>query len=729
LTMLDKSRTYALAREHGIPVPQTIPLRDRDQLEAAMEEIEFPCVLKPAHSHLFARRARTGAKVSVVNSPAELRATFERLSALELDVFVTEVVYGLSDEFVSYYGYLDAEGQSLLSFTKRKIRQNPPGFGIGTYHESTDDPEVAELGLRFLRAVGLKGLGNLEFKRDARSGELKLIECNPRFTLSNELIRASGVDLALFSYNRAAGYPTTPVTSYRVGMRLWDPFNDLRAFIAYRRLGELSAWEWLGSLMYPQHFPAFRTSDPLPALARAASRLRNGRSRGQSPRQAPSTRSTEPPAPVKPVRREAEVWGANPGSLVPRPRGVNRLIEELAGSSSRGRAVAARLDLLHSTGVGPMWRRVRAERQFSAFGSDVRDAVYERIWADAADSCAAEFTRLGTGLFQLDRAGASTRVYHQMVELDNPATLQVALDKVLVQRLMAAADVSHAEYLEWSADDPAPALAFLARADGLCVVKPAAGTAGGHGVTPGIESPEDLLRARLYSATGGGRLLIERQVEGAVYRLLFLDGELLDTVRTLPTSLTGDGRSTIEALIVRENERRVAGRGDAGLSLIGASLDMLLTLRRAQLKLSSVLPAGQRVAIRVATNDHAAQDSTTWRGHISSELIDQARAATQAVGLHLGTVEVITTDIARPLAETGGIVAEVNGTPGLHHHYLVADPDRATRVAIPILEHLLSRKTTGERGGAPARRSEPAPWSSGPERLAGPDSEPIERRA
>jgi hypothetical protein len=33
----------------------------------------------------------------------------------------------------------------------------------------------------------------------------------------------------------------------------------------------------------------------------------------------------------------------------------------------------------------------------------------------------------------------------------------------------------------------------------------------------------------------------------------------------------------------------------------------------------------------------------------------------------------------------------VNGTPGLHHHYLVADAERATRVAIPVLERLLSR--------------------------------------
>jgi D-aspartate ligase len=37
-------------------------------------------------------------------------------------------------------------------------------------------PEVAEAGLRFLRAIGPRGMAHAEFKRDSRDGELKLIE-------------------------------------------------------------------------------------------------------------------------------------------------------------------------------------------------------------------------------------------------------------------------------------------------------------------------------------------------------------------------------------------------------------------------------------------------------------------------------------------------------------------------------------------------------------------------
>jgi len=35
------------------------------------------------------------------------------------------------------------------------------------------------------------------------------------------------------------------------------------------------------------------------------------------------------------------------------------------------------------------------------------------------------------------------------------------------------------------------------------------------------------------------------------------------------------------------------------------------------------------------------------------------------------------------------VVLEVNTTPGVHYHYLVSDPSRAARVAIPLLAAVL----------------------------------------
>ena len=74
---------------------------------------------------------------------------------------------------------------------------------------------------------------------------------------------------------------------------------------------------------------------------------------------------------------------------------------------------------------------------------------------------------------------------------------------------------------------------------GPCVVKPANGTGGGAGVICGVESPDDLGRAFLTAGSFDENVLVERAVEGTEYRLLFLDGELLDVVCRARPSVEG----------------------------------------------------------------------------------------------------------------------------------------------------------------------------------------------
>ncbi len=660
LDMLDKDATHALARQHDIPVAGTWPLRDQRDVDAVVAKASFPCVLKPVHSHVFARQVKTGAKVLTVASAAELQQTFQAMSGLGVELSVIEVITGADDEYVSYYAYLGEKGEPLLELTKRKLRQNPPRFGIGTYHAMSHDAELAELGLRFFAAVGLRGLGNVEFKRDGRDGNLKLIECNARFTMSNELIRRAGVDLALFSYNRLTGRPLPAVDSYREDLRLWDPVNDTRAFLAYRRNGDLTFADWGASLLHRQCFPVARLDDPVPCVVRQG----------------------------KGVGRRL----ASRAPAVPAASAISRV-----RSTRQVRALAARLDLGQAVGPRYVWRRVRAERDLGGWAGRVRNEIYERIWHDAAEASGAHSQALTAGMFELTRDGARTRVFQQVVDLDDPVTLRVALDKVLVHDLLRGREVPTAEHLAFDVGQPGPAAEFLDRAPGPCVVKPAAGTAGGHGTTAGVRRRHQLYRACLHAPRQTDRLLIEHQAPGEVHRLLFLDGELLDAVSSRPPDVTGDGHSTIAELIEAENQRRIRAAGAAGLAKLGVNLDMVLTLARLGLDFATVLAPGRRCPVRTITNSNAAEDNATHRGPIASEVIAAARTAIDAVGLRLAGVDVITTDLSRPLLETGGIIAEVNGNPGLHHHYLVAEPARATRVAIPVLGLLLEEAATRSR--------------------------------
>lgn len=264
LAMLDKEATYRLAGRAGVPAPRTVVATDAGAAMAG--GIRFPCALKPRHTHHFARHFGLRQKMFRAADAEELRTHMRRLEALGLEMLVTEIVPGPEDAFHSFYGYLDARGDLLAAATKRKLRQFPPHFGLATYHVMTHEPEVAELGLRFLRGAGLRGIGVVEFKRDARDGALKLIECNARLTAGVELVQHAGLDLTRVLYERALGHAVTPAHDYRAGLRMWHPIEDVRTGLALRREGELATRAWLASLRHRQHFPMWSARDPMPTL-------------------------------------------------------------------------------------------------------------------------------------------------------------------------------------------------------------------------------------------------------------------------------------------------------------------------------------------------------------------------------------------------------------------------------------------------------------------------------
>lgn len=272
LAMLDKEKTFELATRAGIEAPWVKTVRSPEEALEATARVEFPCALKPRHSHYFAHRFASG-KAFVVENEAELEAALNLTLEAGVEMMITEIVPGPDADTCSYYSYIDTDGQPLFNVTKRKLRQYPPWFGLGCYHITDWIPEVAELGLAFFQGVGVRGLANVEFKRDQRDGRLKLIECNHRLTAATEQLRRAGADMPLFAYRRTLGLPVPQAMPYRSGVGYWYPLSDLRAFNSYRRAGEWNLRQWLQSLARPQTFPLASLSDPMPSLAAVSHRV------------------------------------------------------------------------------------------------------------------------------------------------------------------------------------------------------------------------------------------------------------------------------------------------------------------------------------------------------------------------------------------------------------------------------------------------------------------------
>jgi cyanophycin synthetase len=324
---------------------------------------------------------------------------------------------------------------------------------------------------------------------------------------------------------------------------------------------------------------------------------------------------------------------------------------------------------------------------------ELRKAYYRSLWASAADKIGAEFVPWEFGLARIERDGMAVVVNQSSVMLDSHLTLEVMGNKALTYELLEAKGCPLPDRLRFSTARIAEAERFLSRASCPVVVKPNSGTGAGNGVTTGIRSRAQLRRAARFAAAFDAELLIEEEVAGGSYRLLYLDGKLIDAIRRDPPIVMGDGRSSIRALARVETVRRLARKPVRALSPLRIDLDCLNTLASKGLAPASILPAGSQLAIKKAVNQNAASQNHVVLDTVHPETASLAGRVVAELGVRLAGVDIISPDISVPLAANGGRFGEINTTPGLHHHDLVAEDRDGPGVAEILLEHFFATRS------------------------------------
>ena len=345
----------------------------------------------------------------------------------------------------------------------------------------------------------------------------------------------------------------------------------------------------------------------------------------------------------------------------------------------------SRLLQLSAYALRAKWMLGRARDQ-SRQAKSHRAQFYEDVWREAAGELGATFEVLDKGLFKISRCGVSTRVLNNCTTLDDPVTLHVALDKPLVHAMLRSHALPTPDHAEFSLNDLNKAYQFLTQ-HRLCVVKPSDGTAGGDGVTTGMETRFQLFKAAIRAAGFSPRLLIEEQIKGDTIRLLYLDGQLLDAVKRGSPTVLGDGKSRISQLVQSLNQRRLDAGYDLAQVTLKFDMDMKRTLARQGFGLRSVPADGQQVVLKGVVNDNMADENISVVNQISEKIIAVGCRAAELIGARLAGIDIITPDIHQGLEQAGGKILEVNTTPGFHYHYF--QKGGACRVAVPILKTCL----------------------------------------
>lgn len=180
----------------GMGAPATTHPRSAGEAQSAAAEIGFPVFVKPSENIVFKRIHKRQA--FVCRDGGELEHAY-RLTA-DYEPMVQEFIPGGDEWLWSLGTYIASDGNPLAVFSGRKLRQTAENMGSARVGEALWDDEVVDLGLRLLRELGFHGIAQVEWKRDPRDGQLKLIEVNPRLWQWHGLTGACGVDIAQTAY-------------------------------------------------------------------------------------------------------------------------------------------------------------------------------------------------------------------------------------------------------------------------------------------------------------------------------------------------------------------------------------------------------------------------------------------------------------------------------------------------------------------------------------------------
>ncbi|MCV6597903.1 MAG: cyanophycin synthetase [Mangrovicoccus sp.] len=271
----------------------------------------------------------------------------------------------------------------------------------------------------------------------------------------------------------------------------------------------------------------------------------------------------------------------------------------------------------------------------------------------------ASLIALGQGKYQ-------QRIEAALTGRTSNIAVEMASDKELCTQLLA--DLGLPVPRQIAVRDPDDAVAMAHRIGYPVVVKPIDGNHG-RGVSVNLSSDDDVAAAFDIADDEGGGVVVESMILGDDHRLFVVDGKLVAAAKRMPGHVVGDGRSTIAELIeiVNQDPRRGVGHENMLTQLeIDTQAEKLLT--EAGYTESSVPPEGEVVYLRRTANLSTGGTAIDVTDVIHPDNKVMAERAISAVGLDIGGVDFLTTDITQSYRDTGGAICEINAGPGMRMH-------------------------------------------------------------
>jgi D-aspartate ligase len=271
LKVIDKASLVEAAIQAGVPVPRTVVVKETHQIPLVAEKVGYPCVVKPVKSVDWRKGGNWqkvgGRKAYLVTNEVEFREEYNRIASITEELLVQEWIPGSTERIVILGGYVGDNGKPLAYFTARKLVQSPEDFGTGCIVEIAELPELLEPTMRLCQALGYRGMAEVEYKKDDRTGEYKLIEINTRHWDWHRLGMANNVNVSWAAYSDLTGQKYSPQRRNGSAASKWVADDATWSYFlsgVYNR--EIHVKAFLKKLSGRRQYGIFDWSDPLPSL-------------------------------------------------------------------------------------------------------------------------------------------------------------------------------------------------------------------------------------------------------------------------------------------------------------------------------------------------------------------------------------------------------------------------------------------------------------------------------
>ncbi len=219
------------------------------------------------------------------------------------------------------------------------------------------------------------------------------------------------------------------------------------------------------------------------------------------------------------------------------------------------------------------------------------------------------------------------------------------------------------------------------------VLKPLTGNHG-RGQSINVNDWDLAVEGLKYAQTVSQKVIVEKFITGYDFRVLVINHKLVAASRRVPAHVSGDGESSIQQLIDKENEDPRRGYGHENvLTEILVDKDTEDLLSKLGYTLQTIPQKGEMVYLKSTANLSTGGTSIDVTDMIHPENIVMMERISKIVGLDVCGIDIMAENLTQPLKESGGVILEVNAAPGFRMH-LAPSEGLPRNVAAPVVDML-----------------------------------------